>query len=208
MSYTLAQAVTQVRYLINEESADFWSDTEIEEWIKQATITLSTTLLSAETESTVTMASNQFVYSSSDEAWLADLLKVKAAYYTDGSSNVYGMQRIELDMFGHTMHFQSTGRPIHYYESNRKFYVCPKPGTTEVGDAITVLHSYETDAIANLRDEHQPLTFLYAASKAKSKDRQHQEAALYMTQFMGAINFERQDKYDMGVAPTQTLNVP
>jgi len=208
MSYTLDQAVTQVRYLVNEDTADFWSDTEIQEWIKQATIMVSTTLLSAETEETVTMVNNQFVYSSSDGAWLADLLKVKAAYYTDSDSNIYGMQRIELDMFGHTMHFQNTGRPIHYYESNRKLYVWPRPGTTEVGETITVLHSYETDDITNLRDEHQPLTFLYAASKAKSKDRQHQEAALYMTQFMGQMNFERQDKYDMGVAPTQTMNVP
>lgn len=208
MAYTLSQAVQQVRYLINEETADFWSDTEIEDWIKQATITLSTTLLSAESEDTVTMVNNQFIYTSSDEAWIANLLKVKAGYYTDSDSNVYGLQRIELDMFGHTMHFQTTGRPIHYYESNRKLYLWPRPGTTEVGETLTLLNSYETDDITNLRDEHQPLTFLYAASKAKSKDRQHQEAALYMTQFMGSINFERQDKYDMGVAPTQTMNVP
>lgn len=208
MAYTLTDAVTQVRYLINEDTADFWSDTEIQDWIKQATIKLSTTLLSAESEDTVTLASGQFVYSSVDEAWLANLLKVKAAYYTDGSSNVYGMQRIELDMFGHTQHFQNSGRPIHYYESNRKLYIWPKPGASEVGRTITLLNSYETDDIANLRDEHQPLTFLYAAAKAKQKDRQHQEAALYMSQFLNTINFERQDKYDMGAEPVAGFSVP
>lgn len=208
MSYTLDQAVTQVRNLINEETADFWSDTEIQEWIKQATITLSTTLLSAESEDTITMVNGQFVYSSADEAWLANLVKTKAAYYTDDSGNVYGMQRIELDAFGHTQHFQNSGRPIHYYENNRKFYVWPKPAAAEAGETITVLNSYETDDITNLRDEHQPLTFLYAASKAKSKDRQHQEAALYMTQFLNLVNFERGDKYDMGTEPSAEFRVP
>jgi len=208
MAYTLANAVTQVRYLINEDTANFWSDTEIEEWIKQATIKISTILLSAESEDTVTLATGQFVYSSSDESWLSNLLKVKAGYFTDSSGNVYGLQRIELDMFGHTQHFQTAGRPRYYYESNRKLYIWPQPSTAENGQDITFLNSYETDDITNLRDEHQPLTFLYAASKAKSKDRQHQEAALYMSQFLGSINFERGDKYDMGAEPTAGVNVP
>ena len=208
MAYTLANAVTQVRYLINEDTADFWSDTEIEDWIKQATIKLSTILLSAESEDTVTLATGKFVYSSSDEAWLADLLKVKAGYFTDSSGNVYGLQRIELDMFGHTQQFQTAGQPRYYYESNRKLYIWPQPSSAENGQDITLLNSYETDDITDLRDEHQPLTFLYAASKAKSKDRQHQEAALYMSQFLSSINFERGDKYDMGAEPTAGVNVP
>ena len=40
-----------------------------------------------------------------------------------------------------------------------------------------------------------------AAAKAKAKDRVFQESALYMTQYFNAINFERSDKYDMGVDP-------
>ena len=207
MSYTLSQAVTQVRYLINEDTADFWSDTEIEDWIKQATIQISTKLLSAEEEQTITLVSGQLKYTASDEAWIADLLKIKAMYYTD-STNIYGMQRIQIDMFGHTQHFQNAGRPIHYYENNRAVYVWPRPSSVEAGDNLVCLTSYETDDITNLRNEHQPLTFMYAASRAKAKDRQHQEAALYMAQFLNGINFERQDKYDMGVEPTAQFNVP
>lgn len=208
MAYTLSQAVTQVRYLINEDTADFWSDTEIEDWIKQATIQISTKLLSAEEEQTITLVNGQLKYATADEAWIANLLKIKAMYYTDPDDYIYGMQRIELDMFGHTQQFQIPGRPHYYYENNRAVYVWPRPSATEAGEKLTCLTSYETDDIADLRNEHQPLTFMYAASRAKAKDRQHQEAALYMAQFLNGINFERQDKYDMGVEPTAQFNVP
>lgn len=218
MAYTLDQAVTQVRYLINEDTADFWSDTEIEDWIKQATIKISTSLLSAEDEDTITISNEgKFIYDSSDESWIADLLKIKSCYYEttsdtvmlpDAATDIYGMQRVELDMFGHTQQFQTYGRPVYYYENNRKIYIWPRPSIDQRLDTIHVLYSYETDDITDLRNEHQPLTFLYAAGKAKAKDRQHQEAALYMAQFLNSINFERQDKYDLGVEPTAQFNVP
>ena len=34
MAFTLATSVTEVRALINEATASYWSDTEIENWIK------------------------------------------------------------------------------------------------------------------------------------------------------------------------------
>lgn len=207
MSYTLTQAIEQVRFLLNESDAVFWSDTEIEDWIQQGVIQVSSKLLSAESEDTVTMVENQFKYDSTDESWLANLIKVKGMYYTT-SNNLYGMQRIDIDMFGHTQHFQTGQRPRYYYENNRKLYVWPKPGADQAGDIITVLNSYVTDDITNLKDEHQDLTFLYAVSKAKSKDEKHQEAALYLSQFINRINFERQDKYSFGVEPTSSITIP
>lgn len=209
MAYSLATATTEVRALINEATADYWSDSEIQEWLKQGTISIATKLLSAESEDTVTLdgTTPKWVYSSSEEAWLANLLMIKTAYYTDASGNVYGMQRIKPEQFGHTQEFQTAGRPKYFYESNHKLYVWPKPSATENGQTITILNSYETDDITNLRDEHQPIAFLYAAAKAKLKELQFQDAALFMAEFTNSVNFERGDKYDMGEDTEQDFQV-
>jgi len=205
MAYTIDEAIIEVRSLINEPLPAFWTDAEIEGWVKECAIDVSTKLLSVEDEDTITMATDQWIYTSSDEAWLADNLKIKGCYYDAGSGDVKGLQRIDIQKFGHTQ--VSSGNPRNFFENNRKFYVWPIPTATEDGNDINVFHAYETDDIANLRDEHQPLTFLYAAAKAKAKDRMFQESALYMSQYLNAINFERQDKYDFGVDPFSTFKL-
>lgn len=205
MAYTLNESVTEVRSLINESSASFWSDTEIQNWIKEASIDISTKLLSAESEDTVTLVSTQWIYSSTDEAWLANLLKAKGCYYSASASDIKGMQRIDIQKVGHIQ--VTSGSPRYFFENNRKFYIWPIPGATQATKTITVLNAYETNDVTALRDEHQPLTFLYAAAKAKAKDRMFQESALYMAQYLNSINFERQDKYDLGVDPTSTFDL-
>jgi len=190
MAYTLANAITEVRSLINEDTPGFWTDSELTNWIAEGTIDLSTKLLCVESEETVTLVTDQWLYSSSDESWLSDLLKIKACYY-DNSTTVKGLQRVDIQKFGHIQN--STG--------DRKFYISPTPTVTQNGNDITVICASETDDITELRDEHQPIVFLYAASKAKAKDRMFQESALYLTQYINTINHERKDKYDFGTEP-------
>ena len=207
MSYTVSEAVTQIRSLINESSGSFWTDTEIENWIKEATIDISTKLLSAESEDTVTLVTNQWIYTSSDESWIANLIRAKACYFTDASGHVYGMQRIEPHQIGHNQAKQTAGRPKYYFNMNRKFYIWPKPSATESNYDITVLNSYETDDMTTLRDEHQPLIFMYAAAKCKQKDRMFQDASLLLGQYLNAVSFERQDKYLIKQDPTTAFKL-
>jgi len=198
MAYSVANAITEIRALINEPTPGFWTDTEITNWIKEGTLDLSTKLLCVESEETITLVTDQWVYSSSDETWLGTSLKVKACYYDDDTT-ARGLQRIDVQKFGHVQN--TTGNPTHFYENNRKFYISPTPTSTQNGNDITVLVSSETDDFTELRDEHQPIVFLFCASKAKVKDRLFQESALYLTQYINTINHERKDKYDFGTEP-------
>jgi len=200
VAYTLSQSVTQVRSLINEDSAAFWSDTEIENWIKEATIDVSCKLLCAETDTAITLVANQWAYTD-----LTDLLKIKGCYYDAGSGAIKGMQRIDVEKLGHLQ--VSSGAPKYFYDINRDVNIWPIPSATEAGDTIVVYHAYETDDVTDLRDEHQPLTFLYAAAKAKTKDRMFQESSLLMSQYLNSVNFERQDKYDQGTTPTSEFSL-
>ena len=65
MSYTLATAVAQVRSTLNEDTATFWTDGELEGWIEEGTILFSTISLCVEADDTITLIENQINYSSS-----------------------------------------------------------------------------------------------------------------------------------------------
>jgi hypothetical protein len=111
------------------------------------------------------------------------------------------MQRFRVMNIGHTETGQTGGRPKWFVEDDREVFIWPKPTATENGQTVSMLHAYETDDATALRDEHQHIAILYAAAKAKQKDRMFEEAALLLSQYYNAVTFERQDKFDMGVDP-------
>jgi hypothetical protein len=203
MAYTLTQAVQEVRYLLNEPSASFWTDTEIEGWIQQAAMDISVKTLCTTKEGTITLVQNQMRYTSTDETWLEDLIKSEVVWF-DFGTGTRGLQRVEPHMFGH-LQVKSAGEPRYFYEDGKKFFIWPKPDATASGKDLSIIYSTTTNDITELREEYQQLTFLYATSMAKAKDRKFQEAQLYQQLYLNALNFERQDKHEMGTMPTETF---
>jgi hypothetical protein len=201
MSYTQTQAITKVRELINEASPSFWSDTEIEGWVKEAVIDISTKLLCCVAIYNIDLVANQAKYANSDHSWIGDCIAPKYVWYSPATGPV-GMQKITPNFFGHVDSFDAAPKYYYYDTNHRAFWIHPTPDSTIDGEAVTVLYSFETDDITNLQDEIQPLTWLYAAAKAKVKERLYQESALMWNQYMDALNFERKDKYDLGVQTT------
>jgi hypothetical protein len=197
MSYTLAQSVTKTRELLNEDTASFFSDTEIQGWIQEGSIFVSSKLLSAITYDTITLVQDQYTYTASDHSWIGDCLKPKYALYID-STGPQSLQHVDPDKFGHIDRVDSEPSYYHYDSFRRAFYILPTPDSTVDSEVVGVVYSYETNDVTNLKDEHQPLVWLYATSRGKMKERLYQEAGALMNQFMLEINFEKNDKYNIG----------
>lgn len=207
MSYTIAQIITKVRELLNEELGAFWTDTELTGWIQEATIDLSSKLLCVADTGTITLVQDQYVYSSTDESWIGSCLKPKSMWY-DSSSGPISMQMIRIQQFGHTDAFDSEPKYYHYENAQRRFYILPVPDSSVAGDTVSVVNVYETDDATLLKDEYQPLVFLYVVYKAKLKERLYQEASYAYQQYALNLKFEKQDKYELGLEPTSEFIVP
>jgi len=196
MSLTLADAVTQVRRNVNEATAAFWTDTEIEDWIKEGVRVFSSkTLMVEDTQNIDPLIAGQLSYSSSDEPWIADIVEPYAAIYYDGLSKYKGLMRIHPRQIGN-LALGTSGPPKYYCLHDKNLYVFPLTSATVVaaGATITVLYSKETEDIAELADEFQHLPIIYATAKAKQKDEKFGEANALMAQFYQESNFERVDK--------------
>lgn len=208
MAYTLTTATTEVRALINEDTAAFWSDDDIQEWIKQGCLDWSEKSLLAVKMDTVTLVSGQYLYTTSTNSEIDNAIRTIHAEY-----NNVALQRISYEQLrGHNaLKLGSDKTPKYYFdlynETTFTLHIAPTPTATEAGNALTCYFAKRIDDITKIPYEYQQTIFLYAASKAKTRERQYQEAMMYYQMYVQNIIFARQDSLQRGVQPTSTFRI-
>lgn len=192
MAFTEATATTEVRALLNEASAYFWSDTEIQNWLKQGCLDWCEKSLGLIREDTITLATSTYKYTTSTSSYIDDAIQA-----INVEHNNKAIQRITFDqMRGHNQIVLATDSPPkHYYDTydgtTYTFYIGPTPSVTYNTQALTVLWACRSELIADIPWEYQPTIFLFAASKAHAKDRQYGDAKLMYQQYINNITFSR-----------------
>jgi hypothetical protein len=66
MALTLSQATTEVRDMLNEENAVFWSDSQLQKWIAEGAELVSSKAKLVDADDSITLVANQLLYTSSD----------------------------------------------------------------------------------------------------------------------------------------------
>lgn len=192
MALSLANCITEVRYLLNETTAVFWTDAEITRWIAEATMIISSKGLLYETTVDLSLVADQLKYTATD------IIEVSHAYYTNtagGAGNYKGLIKISPMKIGN-LATKAAGIPKYYCQWGREIYIWPLPTATVVaaGGIVTCLCSKETDDVTDLNDEYQHLAITYATARGKQKDHKFQQATSLFAQFYSDLAFEREDK--------------
>jgi hypothetical protein len=195
MALTLAQAVADVRQLLNEPTSVFWSDAELEDWIKEGTRIVASKTLQVEDTQDLTLVQNQLSYASGDASWIADCIEIYAAIYDNGSNKYKGLQMVHPKQIGNLLTF-TAGDPKYFALHNRKIYIWPLPSSTTATRTISILYAKESEDITELTDEFQHLPIIWAQARAYEKDHKMQQAASLKQQVFTEMQFERADKTD------------
>jgi hypothetical protein len=209
MSLTLNDAITRVRYVLNEATAAFWTDAQITAWIQEGTeIVASKTLMAEDDQVIDPLVENQLSYTSSDESWIGDMIEPYAAIYDDGSNSYKGLVKVHPRQLGNVATF-TQGPPKYYALHNRQLFVWPLT-TAAIAAAgnIRVLFAKETDDITELTDEFQHMSVQYAIARAKQKDQKFAEANSLFQQFYNDVNFERADKHVRETDSIESFRIP
>jgi hypothetical protein len=195
MALSLANCITEVRYLLNEATAAFWSDAEITLWLNRAANEIGSKGGLFQADDTIAMVTNQLTYTSSDEAFIANVLKIYSVYSDDGSNTYKGLIKAHPRMIGNN-DMLVAGNPRYYCFFNKTFYIMPIPSATWNTKNLMVLYTSRTADVTDLPDEFQWNAITYATAMAKMKDKQFAEAGLLFSDYYNSINFEKDDKVE------------
>ena len=198
MSFSLIQAVQEIRYLINEPLPSFWSDTELESWIAQGCLDWCEKTLLLTREDTIILSTNTYKYTSSAGDHIDNAMRTLHAEH-DGRA----LKRLTYEeMRGHNQMSMATDEdPEYFYDKYNgltfTLYIGDTPSAAQNGDSVSVIFAIRTDDITELPYEHQQTIFNFAAAKAKMKERQWQEAQLLWQMYLNNIVFSRKDKLEI-----------
>jgi hypothetical protein len=194
MAYTAGQLRTEIRRLLNESSASFFTDADIDAWIVDAVLDISVKARCVEGETTFAINSGNRSY-----AQPTGLIGIEAVLL-GGSSLV----RTRLRQFGQ-IHSATAGPPTAYAHFIGKLWFSPIPDTTY---EATVLYWKRTSTYTDLPEEYQLLALLFGVMRGKLKDERYAEAGQLYTMYIQELNFQRLDLEEPEPDSREMLRIP
>ena len=198
-------SVTQVRALINEPTASFWSDTELESWLDQAVSDIAARGLCIQTSDTIPLVTATYEYTATTGAVsVSDIVKVWGAFYVNTDDEYIGLQRIKTNQISELPHMKA-GPPKYFYHIAGKIGILPLPTSSENAKLVRIYFSKQPSAatlalrIAELPDQYHDLMYFFAASMAYKKEHRFTESDKFYTMYLQKLTSLRSDLYD--VAP-------
>jgi len=182
MALSKAKIHTEIRSLLHEAAAGFFINTQIDNWIDQAAIDISSKTLCYEASDEITLIDKILDYDVP-----SDCIKVLTCQFEKK-----GLVRIYPRHMGHISE-TIAGRPEFYYEFAAKVAFWPVCNTTNSGKKVTVLSAKQTAVITNIVDQYRPFAILYGLYRGFLKDKKYASASDILTVYLNNLLFHRQD---------------
>jgi hypothetical protein len=206
---TAANAVTAIRTILNEPTAQFWTDAELTDWISEATVRVSAAMLCYEVVDYITLATGQPWYGTLGSGGIvSDLVKVETCLY----ASAYGMQKIRPVMVSHLPSTAGstilTTKPMYWYQFAGKLGVFPVPVASVTGKKVNVFGYKATDTFTNIPEHLQPIIIDLATSRALYKDKKFSAGAQFQAQAVALMNYHRRDLYSQPPESKDSIVMP
>lgn len=197
MPYTLADLRTRVRDILNESTAAFFSDAEIDRWLGDAAWDISSTTRCVEGTETRALAVGVRNYALATDA-------IEAAHVQDATTGI-GLVKITPSMAGHVSSETDGDTPQRWYEYARQVWIDPRPNAGAAVKNITIFYPRITQDVTLLPEYCQLAAVYYVVAMGKLKDKLPQEAAVFTSFYLNAIGFRRTDVFQRDAHTRQDM---
>lgn len=208
--YTTTEAKKMARCLLNEPTASYWTDNEIDKWIQEGCIDITTKTLCYEKSGDITMVSTPVLtYGAIGSDSIDDIAKIYGAVYYDNTNTYRGLMKIHPRQIQHLPQADA-GEPYYWYTFGDMFGVFPVSNAavvTAVGK-VKVFYSMADETITNLPYYYQLPAIIYAVSMARRKEGRIAEANQFYTMYINSLRFYREDLYERGVDSKEMFQIP
>ncbi len=208
LPYSLAEASLEVRAIIKEPTALFWTDAEINNWIKEGCVDITAKTLCykviAELDENITDDIIEYIVPS-----LA--FKIMSVEFKDGtaSPNTYrGLTRIHPRQIANDGN-NAAGDPFYWYHYADRIGIYPVPASIGGSDRLSVLYALTSETITDLPDRYQQFAVNYAAAMALFKRRKNSAAVSLYSGYLNSVKFSRMDIENLEAVETKDqLQIP
>lgn len=203
---TIAAAETEVRAIIREPTAQFWSSAQIQNFIKEGCVDLC-----AKTLCYKKVDSSTRIYD--DVVWYAELSKtikvLACAFYDSQASPVSyrGLVKIHPRMVGY-LPANDDADPEYWYHFGDRVGIHPVPDSMNASDRLVIYYALTSETITDLPERYQPLVINYAAAMCFLKRRMNQAAVSMYTIYLNDVKFARNDLERMEVDNLNMFQIP
>lgn len=173
---------SRVRSLLNESTQGFYLNTEIDAWIDDAVVDISSKTKCYEVINPVTLTTGIQDYNLP-----IDTLIVKGAKYGG-----VGLTRITFSMEG-IQTAVATGIPKHFFESVNKIGFVPIPTIAESGTVVNTVIAQVTSNIINLPIKYTTPVILLTTVFGLIKSKQYDKANSLFSLYTNSLGFDLQD---------------
>lgn len=180
MPLTKSTIRDRARILLNELTDGFWVNSELESWIDDAALDISTQTYCYELNTSIALVTGTQFYSVA-----ADNLKVLGVIYDHR-----GLKRATPWMQGVQTAVVS-GPPDYFFEVISMLGIFPIPTTDQNGKLIDVYYASVTSDITKIKLKFQLSAVLYVVFMALLKERQYSKASSIYALYMSSLNLDR-----------------
>lgn len=208
MPITSASALARMRILLNEAAPAFFLDADINGWIAEAALDISSKSGCVECLGTLALTPNTIAYAEpgaftnpTPSSASATLSRVHAALYQN-----IALVRVHPRMFGNANADTTGNTPRLYAHFGDLVYLYPVGGGA--AGTVTLLCSIEVDVVEDLPYEWQHLVYPYALYRAKQKDERWAEAASVYAEYVNGLAYQTNALLERGVSSRADLLIP
>ena len=200
-----ADSVTEVRSLINETTASFWADSQLQNWLDQGVSDIASRTGCIEDSDTFLLVTSQYEYTdlvTDGAAAVSDITQVWGCIYINPDDEYIGLKRILPRQIADLPHMKS-GPPSYYYHFNNKIGIFPLPASGQNGDSVKIYFSKQpagatlADRIVEIPSEYKNAMYLYAASMAYRKENRHIEADKFYNMYLAELTALKKELEDV-----------
>lgn len=183
------EAETEIRAILNETTAGYFTSTEIQNWISEACGDISTRANGVPSVDSIMIVASQMHYTSTTGTSITLMTKIWGLAYNNGSNVMRGLREVIPQQFNSRMANEAAGEPKFWTRIGNKVGVWPLSTAAMVtaGAHYSCYFSYVTETYTDLTDRLQPLVVPYVAWRALLKDEQFADAEYFKTEYLETL---------------------
>lgn len=197
MALTLTQLRTEVRAILNEATAAFYTDAQIDFWLQHGARDISLKTRCFESQATITVVASTLSY-----AQPTDCFHVFSVF---NAATGLALTKIAPNKMGHITETATAAIPLYWFHFNELIYLTP---LASGGSTLTVLYAQTTETVTDIPDQFRWMLIDYAVSRGMLRNAKTIESLALANIYNNNTQFSRRDVTDRGVDTLDDLTIP